>query len=114
MNSTVGPSALFHHTPVKVLGRATYDIPGMTSQKSLAEFFADPGEVNAELFDAYTRWLRVVNQVNGSFYRRVDRATASGLPSTLFDHVAERATVTETSNDATPSLIDLAHDSGPG
>jgi len=116
MNSTVGPSALFHHTPVKVLGRATYDIPGMTYQKSLPEFFADPGSVDSALFEAYTRWLRVANQVNGSFYRRVDHATASGLPATLFDRVGEVievAAVTEPVA-ASPALIDLVHDRGTG
>lgn len=109
MNSTVGPSALFHHTPVKVLGRATYDIPGMTAQVPLAEFFAEPGKVDGELFDAYTKWLRVVNQVNGSFYRRVGRETATGLPSALFDRAVPVA-----KDDAAPVMIDLAHDSGPG
>jgi capsule polysaccharide modification protein KpsS len=110
MNSTVGPSALFHRTPVKVLGRATYDIPGMTSQLDLASFFQNPGVVDSELFAAYARWLRVVNQVNGSFYKRVDPATASGLPSTLFDRVS--SPVTETADDAAPALIDLIQDSG--
>ena len=118
MNSTVGPSALYHHTPVQVLGRATYDIPGMTSQRSLAEFFQDPGTVDGALFEAYTHWLRVENQVNGSFYRRVNRETASGLPASLFDRSADRAAdrtaeVAVEPGEATP-LGDLAHDTGPG
>jgi hypothetical protein len=82
----------------------------MTSQQSLAEFFQNPGTVDGTLFEAYTHWLRVVNQVNGSFYRRVGRETASGLPATLFDP----APAAETSTDAIPSLIELAGDSGPG
>ncbi len=110
MNSTVGPSALAYRTPVKVLGRATYDIPGMTSQVDLASFFKDPGKVDSELFAAYSRWLRVVNQVNGSFYRRVDQSTASGLPAALFDRVAPP--VAEVADDAAPVLVDLIHDSG--
>lgn len=107
MNSTVGPSALFHGTPVKVLGRATYDIAGMTSQKPLAEFFQAPGEVDEALFEAYTRWLKAANQINGSFYRAVDPATASGLPASLFAPAAEGAEAS-----AAPALIDLVHDSG--
>jgi capsule polysaccharide modification protein KpsS len=110
MNSTVGPSALHHRTPVKVLGRATYDIPGMTSQKTLAEFFVDPGTVDYELFEAYTHWLRVANQVNGSFYKRVGTETATGLPPSLFDSV-ER-TVVEPVDEAVPALLDLVPDSG--
>ncbi|MBA2544299.1 MAG: capsular biosynthesis protein [Deltaproteobacteria bacterium] len=112
MNSTVGPSALFHHTPVKVLGRATYDIAGMTSQKPLAEFFQDPGQVDGELFDAYTHWLKVANQVNGSFYRRVNPETASGLPPTLFDRVGETADVAE--GTASAALVGFVHDRGAG
>lgn len=112
MNSTVGPSALYHRTPVKVLGRATYDIPGMTSQQDLASFFVKPEGVDSDLFAAYSRWLRVANQVNGSFYRRIGHDTASGLPATLFDSVGERASVGEPSDDAAPALIDLIHDSG--
>lgn len=71
MNSTVGTSSMYHGTPVKVLGRAVYDVPGLTSTNSLAEFFNEPGEVDSELFDAFCTWMRVTNQVNGSFYKRV-------------------------------------------
>jgi capsule polysaccharide modification protein KpsS len=85
MNSTVGPSALFHKTPVKVLGRAIYDIAGMTFQGTLEQFFTEPGEVDSALFTAFTNWLRVANQVNGSFYRRHDPSTATGLPAWIFD-----------------------------
>ena len=106
MNSTVGPSALFHRTPVKVLGRAIYDLPGMTFQGSLAEFFAAPGTVDGALFDAFCAWLRAANQVNGSFYRRVDRATASGLPRALFDRSSASAIAVP------PALLGLAPDNG--
>jgi len=76
MNSTVGTSSLYHGTPVKVMGRAIYDVPELTFQGSLVDFLADPGEVDTELFDGFCRYLRHVNQVNGSFYRQV-----SGLPN---------------------------------
>jgi capsule polysaccharide modification protein KpsS len=95
MNSTVGTSSLYHHTPVKVLGRAIYDMPGLTSQKPLAEFFQDPGEVDAELYAAFVRWLLETNQLNGSFYKRV-APTASGI------HLARRR---ETSKGATVTPI---------
>jgi capsule polysaccharide modification protein KpsS len=89
MNSTVGTSALHHRTPVKVLGRAIYDLPGLTCQRPLAEFFGDPGTVDAELYERFARWLRAANQLNGSFYKRVrglgtrcgvDRALFAALP----------------------------------
>jgi len=70
MNSTVGPQSMSHGTPVKVLGKAVYDIPGLTSQGSLEEFFDAPGTVDMPLYDCYTRYLRATNQINGSFYKR--------------------------------------------
>jgi capsule polysaccharide modification protein KpsS len=108
MNSTVGPSALYHDAPVKVLGRAIYDIPGITFQGSLAEFFVDPGTVDHELFEAFCKWLRVCNQVNGSFYRRVDPATASGLPASLFD----KSTEGESERASSAPLLELGQDHG--
>jgi len=91
MNSTVGTSSLYHGTPVKVLGRAVYDVPGLTCQRSLAEFFTDPGEVDAELLAAFTRFLRHDNQINGSFYRRVAAlGTRCGLEPGVFDQAQPR------------------------
>jgi capsule polysaccharide modification protein KpsS len=85
MNSTVGTSALYHGTPVKVLGRAVYDIPGLTYPGSLAAFFAAPGEVDAALLDCFSRWLRGANQINGSFYKRARAlGTVSGLDAAAF------------------------------
>jgi capsule polysaccharide modification protein KpsS len=85
MNSTVGTSALFHHTPTKVMGKAVYDIPGLTCQRPLAEFLKDPGAVDQKLLNAFTRWLREDSQINGSFYKH-NRAlgTQCGLDVTVF------------------------------
>jgi capsule polysaccharide modification protein KpsS len=71
INSTVGLSSLTHGTPVKCLGRAIYDIPGLTYQRSLAEFFRDPGEVDRQLYRRFRRWLRENNQLNGSVWSRL-------------------------------------------
>jgi capsular polysaccharide export protein len=51
LNSTIGLSALpsLHGPPVKVLGGAVYDLPGLTSQRTLADFFVDAGGFDAEL-----------------------------------------------------------------
>ena len=85
MNSTVGTSALFHHTPTKVMGKAVYDIPGLTCQRPLAEFLRDPGTVDNDLLVAFTRWLREDNQINGSFYKRKPRlGTRCGLDAGAF------------------------------
>lgn len=70
LNSTVGCSSLHHGTPVKVLGRAIYDIPGLTYQGTLASFWRDPGSVDRQLFRKYRAGLIAMSQINGCFYSR--------------------------------------------
>lgn len=80
MNSTAGLSSLYHKTPTIVLGTAVYDLPGLTCQRDLADFFADPGGVDSELFAAFRRTLLADNQINGNFHRRLPgAASACGL-----------------------------------
>lgn len=72
LNSTSGLSALIHHVPVKVLGRAHYDIPPMTCAGPLDGFWAEPGQPDMVLFNAYRLYQLNVTQINGSFYGQVD------------------------------------------
>jgi capsule polysaccharide modification protein KpsS len=102
MNSTVGLSALYHGAPVKVLGKAVYDMPELTSQKSLAAFLEDPGSVDAELVESFMRYLRETNQVNGSFYVRHPGFTRSGLDPAAF---GDPALSTEHDDDAPSSQL---------
>lgn len=71
LNSTSGLSALIHHLPVKVLGRASYDIPGVTDQQPLESFWRNPCAPNHESFEAYRLFHLNVTQINGSFYSEV-------------------------------------------
>jgi capsule polysaccharide modification protein KpsS len=71
INSTVGLSSLKHGTPVKCLGQAIYDIPGLTHQGSLSEFFENPAPVDRELCKRFSSWLRQNNQLNGSVWSRL-------------------------------------------
>src|SRR5262249_55754922 len=99
MNSTVGPSALFHKAPVKVLGRASYDIAGLTYQGALERFSPARGVADPALLVAFPNGPRVATQVNGSFSRRHDPATASGFPASIFDRAR-----TSTGSAALPSV----------
>jgi len=72
INSTVGLSSLHHGTPVKCLGRAIYDIDGLTHQGSLAEFFRDPGQVDRTLYLRFRQWLLAHNQLSGSVWSRLN------------------------------------------
>lgn len=71
INSTVGLSSLIHGTPVKCLGKAIYDIPGLTHQGPLDEFWQAPTPVNRELYKRFRSWLRANNQLNGSVWSRL-------------------------------------------
>lgn len=67
-NSTVGLSSLWHGAPVKVLGQAIYDRPGLTAQCPLDQFWSAPQPVNRDNVLAFTGFLRATCQANGSFY----------------------------------------------
>lgn len=71
INSTVGLSSLTHGTPVKCLGQAVYDIPGLTHQGTLADFFRQPGTVDRLLYKKFRQWLLLQNQLNGSVWSKL-------------------------------------------
>ncbi len=79
VNSTTGISAMEHGVPVKVLGTAFYDIPGLVSDQPLDRFWQQPGTVDFALYHRFRNWLLLNNQMDGSYYRRlpgVDTPTA--------------------------------------
>lgn len=79
INSTVGMSSLFHGTPVKTLGDAIYDIPGLTEQGELDDFWECEREVDAEMFKAFRAYLVQRNQLNGNLYRKISDHGSSGI-----------------------------------
>ena len=70
INSTVGLSSLLHETPVKAIGKAIYNIKGLTFQGKMQNFWLSPGEVNKTLNLQLRTHLIKNTQVNGSFYRK--------------------------------------------
>ncbi len=79
INSTVGMSSLFHGTPVKTLGKAIYDLAGITYQASLKSFWKNAGEIDRDMFHHLRNYLVVENQINGNMYKVWDKESASGL-----------------------------------
>lgn len=73
INSTVGLSALLHRTPVRVCGKALYDMNGLTYQGPLARFWREAHQARprAELYDSFVAHLVMQTQLNGSFYKRL-------------------------------------------
>ena len=70
VNSTLGVLALGYGVPVKTLGRALYDLPGLTFQAPLHRFWNDAAPPDAALFDCFRRVLAARTQVNGGLYSR--------------------------------------------
>ncbi len=69
INSTVGFSSLFHETPTKTLGKAIYDIEGLTCKNvSLDEFWKNPTKPDRELFLKFRNYVISTTQLNGGFY----------------------------------------------
>lgn len=79
INSTVGMSSLFHGTPVKTLGDAIYDIPGLTEQGELDDFWHCEKRVDKDLFQAFRAYLVQRNQLNGNLYRRISDHGSTGI-----------------------------------
>ena len=88
INSTVGLSAVSQFKPVKVCGQAIYDIPYITAQTSLDDFWKeaqnnnpDPSHVHQYLY-----YLSKHTQHNGSFYRKLPHSNHySGINWTDID-----------------------------
>ena len=79
VNSTVGLSALQHRRPTKALGRAVYDLPRLTFQGGLDDFWraAWSAQPDMDLVRAFRNVLVHATQVNGGFY------SATGIASLL-------------------------------
>jgi capsular polysaccharide export protein len=75
INSTTALQAFYHVAPVKVMGEAFFDLPGLTDQQTLADFWLTPQAPDEILADKFKHYLVAHGQINGSFY--------SKLPMTL-------------------------------
>ena len=68
INSTVGMSSLFHRSPTITLGKAIYDIPGLTFQGRLDCFWRSNKRPNNKLFKDFRDVVVYKTQINGGFY----------------------------------------------
>jgi capsular polysaccharide export protein len=70
VNSTVGLTALRHGIPVKTLGSAIYDVPGLTHKGDLAGFWHAPEPPDRALLTDFLRALVGATQIKGGFHTR--------------------------------------------
>jgi capsular polysaccharide export protein len=68
LNSTVGVLALAAEVPVIALGKAIYDMPGLTFQRGLNRFWNEAARPDAAIFDAFRRVVAHRTQINGGFF----------------------------------------------
>ncbi|MDG2527247.1 capsule biosynthesis protein [Caulobacter endophyticus] len=83
VNSTTGALALAAGVPVVTLGRAVYDIPGLTHQGSLDTFWRTPERPDLRLYEAFRRVLAARCLLWGGFY-------ASQTRTLLVESAADR------------------------
>ncbi|HXS52288.1 MAG TPA: capsular biosynthesis protein [Usitatibacter sp.] len=77
VNSTSGLAALEHGKPTIVLGNAIYDLPGMTAQVGLDEFWRRPQPPDPQQFESFRKVVLQLTQVNGGLYCRGGMALAA-------------------------------------
>jgi capsular polysaccharide export protein len=68
VNSTAAYAAIGFRKPVKLLGRAVFDIDGLVNRQDLDEFWRNPSEPDMSLFARYRRGLTSRTQIYGSFH----------------------------------------------
>jgi capsular polysaccharide export protein len=74
VNSTSGQQALWRGLPLRALGTAVYDKPGLVSSQSLRDFFAAPTPPDTAAYRDFRRFLLETSQVPGGFYSASGRA----------------------------------------
>jgi capsular polysaccharide export protein len=77
VNSTAGLSAVEFGKPTLTLGRAIYDMPGLTHQGGLEGFWTNPQTPNAALYTAFRRVMMATSQVNGAYATPFGRRLAA-------------------------------------
>lgn len=68
INSTAGLATIGFDCPTKVLGRAVYDIAGLTDRQPLSRFWRNPQKPDHDLFLKFRNVMMERTQINGAFY----------------------------------------------
>ncbi len=73
VNSTVGLSAIYYNTPIKVCGHAIYDMDGLTFTGTLEDFWqeAPNSTPDRKLFEHFYSYVVTHTQINGNFYKQI-------------------------------------------
>jgi capsular polysaccharide export protein len=94
VNSTVGTLALAAGRPVIALGRPIYDMPGLTFQQGLDNFWHRAEPPDPRLFDAFRRVLAARAMIPGSFFNRQGLSAAVDAAITRLEAATRPASAT--------------------
>lgn len=83
VNSTAAQQALWRNLPVKTLGQAIYNKPGIVSDQSLAEFFRNPTPPDPKAYQTLRDYLLQTSQIPGGFYSVKSRGPALRVVSDM-------------------------------
>jgi capsular polysaccharide export protein len=90
INSTVGLSSLYHKTPTIALGKALYDIEGLTCKgMCLNDFWSRYQAPDTSLYKKFKLYLIEKTQLNGSFYGLIPAELSVPSTNTLTNLAAE-------------------------
>lgn len=91
INSTVGMSAIETLRPVKVCGQAVYNLPEISVQSSLDDFWEEAVnfEPKSQRVNQFLDFLMHTTQYNGSFYRRISKLHCNNNSGVIWDIVPE-------------------------
>lgn len=81
INSTCGVTSIILGKPVIALGKAIYNIEGITYTGELDKFWRDAFtfKPDRELSEKFLSYLIKKTQINGSFYKKINKEYACGL-----------------------------------
>jgi capsular polysaccharide export protein len=68
VNSTVGNSALIHNCRTLTLSDPIFNLPGLTAQCTLDQFWQDSDKPDSKLFKLFRNTVIHTTQINGGFY----------------------------------------------
>jgi capsular polysaccharide export protein len=67
VNSTAGLAAVEFGCPTVVLGRALYDMPGLTHQGGIDSFWRSADVPDHSLYEAFRDVMMATTQINGAY-----------------------------------------------
>lgn len=83
VNSTAAQQALWRNLPVKSLGRAIYNKPGLASDQALGDFFQQPRAPDPGHYGILRDYLLQTSQIPGGFYSERSRSHALRIVADL-------------------------------